>query len=106
MRSQKKAVQNAFSHPSEIDMNRVNAQQARRLLDRIVGYSLSPLLWQKITRGLSAGRVQSVALKLIVLREEEIRKFVTEEYWSMEAILSKKEGDTQHFKAKLAKYKK
>ena len=101
----KKAVENAFAHPSEIDMNRVNAQQARRLLDRIVGYSLSPILWKKITRGLSAGRVQSVAVKLIVVREEEIRKFVTEEYWSMEAVLSKKEGETHPFKAKLAKYK-
>ena len=101
----RKAVENAFSSPSEIDINRVNAQQARRLLDRIVGYSLSPLLWQKITRGLSAGRVQSVAVKLIVMREEEIRKFVKEEYWSIEAVVRKKEGDRHLFRSKLIKHK-
>jgi DNA topoisomerase I len=84
----KAAVQEAFRHPREIRMNLVNAQQARRILDRIVGYELSPLLWKKVGRGLSAGRVQSVALRLIVDREREIRKFIPEEYWSLEAKLA------------------
>ena len=74
----KKAIQEAFSQPGELDINRVNAQQARRFLDRVVGYMVSPLLWQKIARGLSAGRVQSVAVKLVVEREREIRAFVPE----------------------------
>lgn len=101
-----KAVRKAFDNPGSLDMNKVNAQQARRLLDRIVGYSLSPLLWGKVTRGLSAGRVQSVAVKLIVEREEEIRKFKPEEYWSIEALLKKKENlSSLPFKAKLVKYK-
>ncbi len=106
-----KAVLAAFEHPRDLDMNKVNAQQARRILDRIVGYSLSPLLWKKITRGLSAGRVQSVAVKLIVDREKEIRKFKPEEYWSLEALLKKKgsdalsEEDAESFRAKLVKYK-
>ncbi|MDD5633910.1 MAG: type I DNA topoisomerase [Candidatus Omnitrophica bacterium] len=106
-----KAVSDAFKHPRQIDMDKVNAQQARRVMDRIVGYSLSPLLWQKITRGLSAGRVQSVAVKLIVVREEEIRKFKKEEYWSIDAILRKRDasalepGTPDSFQAKLAKYK-
>ena len=105
-----KAVRNAFDRPGGLDMNKVNAQQARRMLDRIVGYSLSPLLWGKVTRGLSAGRVQSVAVKLIVEREEEIRKFKAEEYWSIDAVLKKndyvpKEGDPPAtFKAKLVKH--
>ncbi len=77
----KKAIQEAFSHPSEVDISRVNAQQARRFLDRIVGYMVSPLLWKKIARGLSAGRVQSVAVRLVVEKEREIRRFVPEEYW-------------------------
>ena len=77
----KKAIQEAFSQPGELDINRVNAQQARRFLDRVVGYMVSPLLWAKIARGLSAGRVQSVAVKLVVEREKEIRAFVPEEYW-------------------------
>ncbi|WP_010324337.1 type I DNA topoisomerase [Marinobacterium stanieri] len=81
----KKAIQDAFSEPSELDLNRVNAQQARRFLDRVVGYMLSPLLWEKIARGLSAGRVQSVAVKLIVEREREIRAFIPEEYWEIHA---------------------
>ena len=84
----KSAVQKAMEHPGEIDMNKVNAQQARRVLDRLVGYKLSPLLWDKVKRGLSAGRVQSVALKMIVDREEEIRLFKPEEYWTFAAKLS------------------
>jgi DNA topoisomerase-1 len=99
-----KAVHAAFKDPGGLDMNKVNAQQARRVLDRIVGYSLSPLLWAKITRGLSAGRVQSVAVRLIVEREEEIRKFKPQEYWDIEAILKKKNDDTT-FLAKLVKHK-
>lgn len=83
----KEAVKEAFQHPRDIMMNLVNAQQARRILDRIVGYELSPLLWRKVGRGLSAGRVQSVALRLIVEREKEVKSFVPVEYWSMEAKL-------------------
>ncbi|PWH14127.1 MAG: type I DNA topoisomerase [Anaerolineae bacterium] len=79
------AINEAFSHPREIDMNLVNAQQARRVLDRIVGYSISPLLWEKVRSRLSAGRVQSVALRLIVEREREIEAFTPEEYWSIQA---------------------
>jgi DNA topoisomerase-1 len=85
----KTAIENALSHPGEININLVNAQQARRALDRIVGYKLSPFLWKKIMRGLSAGRVQSVALKLIVDREKEIKDFKPEEYWSITVILKK-----------------
>src|SRR5690606_21928955 len=77
----KKAIQQAFEKPSELNMNRVNAQQARRFLDRVVGFMVSPLLWAKVARGLSAGRVQSVAVRLIVEREREIRALVPEEYW-------------------------
>src|SRR5215210_4193442 len=84
----KKAVKKAIDSPGEIDMNKVNAQQARRVLDRLVGYKLSPLLWDKVRRGLSAGRVQSVAMKMIVDREEEIKAFVPVEYWSFAARLS------------------
>ncbi len=99
----KEAIQAAFKNPGEIDMNRVDAQQARRVLDRLVGYNLSPLLWQKVGRGLSAGRVQSVALRLIVDREREIRAFKAEEYWSIEAELEKEKGKRNVFKAKLDK---
>lgn len=81
------AIKDAFAHPGEINISLVNAQQARRILDRLVGYKLSPLLWQKIKRGLSAGRVQSVALRLIVEREREIEAFKPQEYWSIEAEL-------------------
>ena len=84
----KSAIQAAFEHPHELDMDRVNAQQARRILDRIVGYELSPLLWKKIARGLSAGRVQSVAVRLIVEREREIRAFIPEESWKVIAYFS------------------
>jgi len=86
----KNAVQKAFQHPKQVDQNLVNAQQARRVLDRLVGYKISPLLWDKVRRGLSAGRVQTVALRLIVEREREIRNFVKQEYWTIDAHLSAK----------------
>jgi DNA topoisomerase-1 len=96
------AVQEAFKHPRSIDMHLVDAQQARRVLDRLVGYKLSPLLWQKVRRGLSAGRVQSVTLRIIVDREREIEKFVPEEYWIIEAELTKKSSlKTSSFHAQL-----
>ena len=85
----KKAIQHSLENPRKIDLNSVNAQQARRLLDRIVGYKLSPLIASKIQKGLSAGRVQSAALKLVVDREREIRAFVPEEYWSIDALFEK-----------------
>ncbi len=88
----KTAVKSAIKCPRQIDMSLVNAQQARRLLDRIVGYKLSPFLWKNVRSGLSAGRVQSVATRMIVEREEEIRSFVPVEYWTIEALLSTKEG--------------
>ncbi|MGP5062554.1 type I DNA topoisomerase [Psychrobacter celer] len=81
----KSAIQNAFKEPSKLDIDRVNAQQARRFLDRVVGFMVSPLLWQKIARGLSAGRVQSVAMRLVVEREHEIRAFIPQEYWQIHA---------------------
>ncbi|UUD64812.1 type I DNA topoisomerase [Pseudomonas seleniipraecipitans] len=93
----KKAIQEAFSAPGELDINRVNAQQARRFLDRVVGYMVSPLLWSKIARGLSAGRVQSVAVKLVVEREKEIRAFVPEEYWEVHADLGTAKGAEVRF---------
>jgi DNA topoisomerase-1 len=83
------AVQQAIAKPRQIDHNLVDAQQARRVLDRLVGYKLSPLLWEKVMRGLSAGRVQSVAVRLVVEREQEIEAFVAQEYWTIEADLSK-----------------
>ncbi|MFU8816415.1 MAG: type I DNA topoisomerase, partial [Pseudomonadales bacterium] len=85
----RRAIEQAFAEPGELDMNRVNAQQARRFLDRVVGFELSPLLWAKVARGLSAGRVQSVAVRLVVEREREIRAFVPEEYWEAFADLSR-----------------
>ena len=84
----KNAVKEAIKHPREIDMNLVNAQQARRILDRIVGYQISPFLWKTVKSGLSAGRVQSVATRIIVEREEEIRSFVPEEYWTIDANIT------------------
>jgi len=84
------AIKHAFKHPRSIDMQLVDAQQARRILDRLVGYKISPLLWRKVRRGLSAGRVQSVALRIIVDREREIEKFISVEYWTIEAELAKK----------------
>ncbi|HZN95653.1 MAG TPA: DNA topoisomerase, partial [Myxococcales bacterium] len=79
----KRAVEEAFQHPGEVNEKKVDAQQTRRILDRLVGYGVSPILWNKVRRGLSAGRVQSVALKLICDREREIKAFVPEEYWSV-----------------------
>jgi DNA topoisomerase I len=104
------AVADAFAHPREIDMQLVNSQQARRILDRLVGYELSPLLWRKIRGRLSAGRVQSVTLRLIVEREREIQAFVPVEYWSIGAELAKQQKDKhakkrQTFVAKLFKIK-
>lgn len=96
----KKAIESSIKHPRKIDLDRVNAQQARRILDRIVGYELSPLLWKKVRRGLSAGRVQSVAVRLVCEREQEIQDFKPEEYWSITGnfITAKNES----FAAKLA----
>ena len=98
-----KAIREAFEHPTQVDVNLVDAQQARRVLDRLVGYKISPLLWDKVRRGLSAGRVQTVALRLIVEREQEIRAFVAKEYWTIHALLATEEPPA--FEAKLAKYK-
>lgn len=95
------AIAEAFAHPRGIDMNRVNAQQARRILDRLVGYKISPLLWQNVRGRTSAGRVQSVALRLIVEREREIMAFVPEEYWSIDAELAKRVPSRPSFVAKL-----
>ena len=83
----KNAVKESLKHPRKIDMDLVDAQQARRVLDRIVGYKISPLLWAKVKRGLSAGRVQSVALRIICDREDEINAFIPEEYWSLDATV-------------------
>jgi DNA topoisomerase-1 len=97
-----KAIRAAFDKPRQVDANLVDAQQARRVLDRIVGYKISPLLWDKVRRGLSAGRVQTVALRLIVEREQLIRAFVPQEYWTIHAMLDA--GEPPIFEAKLSKY--
>ena len=100
------AIEEAFGHPRAIEMDLVNAQQARRILDRLVGYSLSPLLWAKVRGRLSAGRVQSVAVRLIVDREREVDAFVPSEYWSIDAELAKTGSNghkPQSFRARLVK---
>ncbi|MGN1414781.1 MAG: type I DNA topoisomerase [Anaerovoracaceae bacterium] len=97
----KDAIRNAVKHPRPIDLKLVDAQQARRVLDRLVGYQISPLLWRKIRRGLSAGRVQSAALKIICDREKQIRDFVPKEYWNIGAVFQKE----KKFTARLAEYK-
>ena len=100
----KSAIQEAFKKPGEVNMDMVHAQQARRFLDRVVGFMVSPLLWAKIARGLSAGRVQSVAVKLIVEREREIRVFVPEEYWEVNALLTESaDGRAEGVKFSVAK---
>jgi DNA topoisomerase-1 len=98
-----KAIKAAFDKPGQVDNNLVDAQQARRVLDRLVGYKISPLLWDKVRRGLSAGRVQTVALRLIVERENEIRAFTPKEYWTIHALLAA--GSPPAFEAKLHRYK-
>jgi len=97
----KKAIEKAFEKPDKLDNDKIEAQQARRVLDRIMGYKLSPLLWSKIAKGLSAGRVQSVAVRLIVEREKEIRAFVSEEYWRVTAHFKQ---DEKEFKAELRRF--
>ena len=101
----KDAVQHAFDSPRELDMHLIDAQQARRILDRLVGYELSPVLWKKVRRGLSAGRVQSVAVRLVVEREAERNAFVTREYWTVEARLAKQGDEKARFTAKLKSLK-
>lgn len=91
----KDAVKESFKNPREIEMNLVDAQQARRILDRLVGYNISPVLWKKVKKGLSAGRVQSVALRLVIDRENEIRNFKPEEYWTIEGEFRYKKSKIQ-----------
>ena len=98
-----RAVRQAFEHAGTLDMNRVYSQQARRILDRIVGYIVSPMLWRNLGKGLSAGRVQSVALRLVCEREDEIQKFVPEEYWILGALLRKLVPPVAPFKVRLAR---
>jgi DNA topoisomerase-1 len=97
----KKAVQEAFGHARDIDQNLVDSQQTRRVLDRLVGYQISPLLWDKVRRGLSAGRVQTVAVRLIVEREREIGAFQPLEYWTLDAMLHPDRQPDKSFKARL-----
>src|ERR1700728_2277194 len=99
----KNAIQKAFQQPGMVNEKLVDAQQARRVLDRLVGYKISPLLWDKVRRGLSAGRVQTVALRLIVEREAEVKAFIKQEHWSIHAMLDA--GQPPIFEAKLSKYK-
>ena len=96
----KKAVQDAFKHARDVDQNLVDAQQTRRVLDRLVGYQISPLLWDKVRRGLSAGRVQTVAVRLIVEREREIGAFKPVEYWTLDALLHPEKQADESFKAR------
>ena len=100
----KEAVEHAFESPRSIDMNLVDAQQARRVLDRLVGYKLSPLLWRKVLKGLSAGRVQSAAVRLVVDREREIESFIAVEYWTIEAELMKRTKQEDKFRASFIGY--
>ncbi len=100
----KDAIIDAFNHPRDLNINLVDAQQARRVLDRVVGYKLSPVLWEKVKRGLSAGRVQTVALRLIVEREREIQAFQTIEYWSIEADLEAKQAEAAKFTAAVVEF--
>jgi len=102
----KSAVKEAIKHPKQIDMNLVNAQQARRILDRLVGYQISPLLWKTIKSGLSAGRVQSVATKIIVEKEEEIKSFIPDEYWTIDAVIVTSKQNTINARFYGDKYKK
>src|SRR3984893_7749909 len=97
----KKAIDKAFEKPTQVNINLVDAQQARRVLDRLVGYKISPLLWDKVRRGLSAGRVQTVAVRVIVEREREIRAFIKEEYWTLDAGLAAKKAP--NFDARLTR---
>src|SRR6202167_3058747 len=97
----KKSIDKAFEKPGQVNINLVDAQQARRVLDRLVGYKISPLLWDKVRRGLSAGRVQTVAVRVIVEREREIRAFVKQEYWTLDANLAAKK--TPYFDARLTR---
>jgi DNA topoisomerase-1 len=100
----KKAVLDAIHHPGKLQQSKFEAQQARRILDRLVGYQVSPILWEKVRRGLSAGRVQSVAVRIVCEREREIQDFVPEEYWSLTAVLKEKDSPVS-FDAKLTKWK-
>src|SRR5579871_6437104 len=97
----KKSIDQAFLKPSQVNINLVDAQQARRVLDRLVGYKISPLLWDKVRRGLSAGRVQTVAVRVIVEREREIRAFQKQEYWTIDVNLAAKKKP--HFDARLTR---
>src|SRR3972149_11610416 len=98
------AIKEAMKKPRHLDMQLIDAQQARRVLDRLVGYKLTPLLWFKVKKGLSAGRVQSVTVRLVVEREREIQLFIPDEYWSIEALLKKSgDGESEEFEASLVK---
>ncbi|NOK85748.1 MAG: DNA topoisomerase IA [Chloroflexi bacterium AL-W] len=97
------AVEEAFQHPRELDMDLINAQQARRILDRLVGYNITELLWDRVRNRLSAGRVQSIAVRMVVDRENEIEAFIPEEYWTIHAKLRKQQDDVSPFVAKLVK---